>query len=146
MSPPASTHEHDLPESAEATGFDLELFYDGDCPLCTREVAWLRRLDHGQRIRFVDIAASDFDAAALGVSWQTLMARIHARLPNGTLIEGVEVFRRAYTAVGLSPLAALSRLPGISQALDAGYTWFAKNRLSWTGRCADGACQAPARR
>src|SRR6185295_6134206 len=90
------------PASPEA--FDVEVFFDGECPLCKREVAWLRHLDRRQRIRFVDIAASGFDADALGVSWQTLMDRIHGRLPDGTLIEGVEVFRRAYAAVGLSPL------------------------------------------
>jgi predicted DCC family thiol-disulfide oxidoreductase YuxK len=121
--------------------FDIEVFFDGACPLCTREVAWLRRLDRRQRIRFLDIAARGFDADALGVSWQTLMDRIHGRLPDGTLIEGVEVFRRAYAAVGLSPLVALTRLPGVSQALEVGYRWFAQRRLGWTGRCQDGACQ-----
>ncbi len=25
------------------SGFDIEVFYDGDCPLCMREVRWLRR-------------------------------------------------------------------------------------------------------
>ena len=130
-----------LPQS-----FDIEVFFDGACPLCTREVAWLRRLDRRQRIRFLDIAARGFEAEAFGVPWQTLMDRIHGRLPDGTLIEGVEVFRRAYAAVGLSPLVALTRLPGVSQALEAGYRWFAQHRLGWTGRCRDGACAVAPRR
>ena len=118
---------------------EVEVFYDGHCPLCMREVTLLRRMDRRARIRFTDIAAPDFDAAALGLDWDTLMARIHGRLPDGTVIEGVEVFRRLYAAVGLSWLVALTRLPGIAGLLDAGYRWFARNRLRLTGRC-DDAC------
>jgi predicted DCC family thiol-disulfide oxidoreductase YuxK len=95
----------------EATGFELEVFYDGDCPLCMREVRWLRRRDRRQRIRFVDIAAPGFDAREAGVPLETLMERIHGRLPDGTVIDGVEVFRRIYAAVGFPTLARLSRLP-----------------------------------
>ena len=68
------------------------------------------------------------------------MAEIHARLPDGSVIRGVEVFRRLYAAVGFGPLVALTRLPGISQLLDAAYGLFAKNRLRLTGRCDDERC------
>jgi predicted DCC family thiol-disulfide oxidoreductase YuxK len=88
---------------------------------------------------------SGFDAATTGLDWQTLMDRIHGRLPDGTLIEGVEVFRRLYTAVGFGPLVALTRLPGIKQLLDVAYHTFAKHRLRLTGRCADGVCEVHAR-
>jgi predicted DCC family thiol-disulfide oxidoreductase YuxK len=125
--------------------FDVELFFDGDCPLCMREISMMRRLDKRDRIRFTDIAAPDFDSKTVGLTQEDLMARIHARLPSGELIEGVEVFRRAYSAVGFGPLVALTRAPGISQLLDLGYDVFAKNRLRWTGRCEDGACAIPER-
>jgi hypothetical protein len=69
------------------------------------------------------------------------MDRIHGRLPDGTVVEGVEVFRRLYAAVGFGPLVALTRLPGVSQLLDLAYHAFAKNRLRLTGRCVDGACE-----
>jgi len=105
-----------------------------------REIRLLRGRDHRQRIRFVDIAAAGFDASSLGVTWEALMDRIHGRLPDGTLVQGVEVFRRLYAALGFAPLVALTRLPGIAQLLDLAYRVFAKNRLRLTGRCADGAC------
>ena len=115
--------------------YDVEIFFDGECPLCKREIALLRGMDRKQRIRFTDIAASGFEAAALGKTHDVLMARIHGRLPDGTWLEGVEVFRRAYAAVGFGALVSLTRLPGVSQGLDAGYRLFARNRLRWTGRC-----------
>jgi predicted DCC family thiol-disulfide oxidoreductase YuxK len=123
------------------TDFDIEAFYDGGCRLCVREVQLLRRLDERQRIRFVDIAGEGFDRGSVGVTWEALMDRIHARLPDGTIIEGVEVFRRLYAAVGFGPLVAVTRLPGVAQLLDLAYRWFAKNRLRLTGRCLDEACQ-----
>jgi predicted DCC family thiol-disulfide oxidoreductase YuxK len=125
------------------TDHDIEVFYDGACPLCMREIRMLRRRDRRGRIRFTDIAADGFDAATVGVSWEALMERIHGRLPDGTLVEGVEVFRRLYAATGFGPLVALSRLPGIAQGLDLAYHAFAKRRLRLTGRCRDAACDLP---
>jgi len=122
----------------------VEAFYDGDCPLCTKEVALLRGLDRHGRIRFTDFTAPGFDAAAVGLTHDELMARMHGRLPDGTLIEGIEVFRRLYAAVGFGPVVALTRLPGLAQACEAAYHLFARNRLRLTGRCHDGACALPA--
>lgn len=142
--PASQAEEHRSPQSARAPAaadFDVEVFYDGACPLCMREIRMLQGLDRRQRIRFVDIAAEGFDAASVGLSWEALMERIHGRLPDGTRVEGVEVFRRLYAAVGFGPVVALTRLPGIRQLLDVAYRAFARNRLRLTGRCVDGACE-----
>jgi predicted DCC family thiol-disulfide oxidoreductase YuxK len=66
---------------------------------------------------------------------EELMDRIHGRLPTGQLIEGVEVFRQLYSAIGLGWIVALTRLPGLRWLLDVAYRFFARNRLKWTGRC-----------
>jgi predicted DCC family thiol-disulfide oxidoreductase YuxK len=122
----------------------IEVFFDGACPLCRREITWLRRLDGDRRrIRFTDIDAPGFVPGAVGRTRAELMARIHGRLPDGTLVTGVEVFRRLYAAVGWRALVAVTRLPGIRHALDAAYAVFARHRLRLTGRCTDATCQAP---
>jgi predicted DCC family thiol-disulfide oxidoreductase YuxK len=134
-------------EGRPGTAFDIEVYYDGACPMCVREISMLRRLDRAGRIRFVDIAAPGFDAEAVGVGHEALMARIHGRLPDGTLIDGVEVFRRLYTSVGFGPAVALTRLPGVAQLLDAAYAGFARRRLRLGGRCDVQTCtpsRAPA--
>lgn len=128
-----------------AREYEVEVFFDGDCPLCVREIAMLRKLDKRHRVIFTDIADKAFDAAALGTDYATLMARIQARLPDGTWIEGVEVFRALYTAVGFGSLIKLTRIPGISHTMDAAYTLFAKNRLRLTGRCVDNVCEVPSK-
>ncbi len=128
-----------------AADFEVEVFYDGACPLCLREIEMLRRKDRHARIRFTDIAAVGFDATSVGIPWPALMERIHGRLPDGTIIEGVEVFRRLYAAVGFGSLVAVTRLPGVKQMLNASYRVFAQNRLRLTGRCTDDSCPTHAR-
>ena len=46
--------------------WEVRVFYDGDCPLCMREIAMLQRKDKRGRIDFRDISAADFDPEATG--------------------------------------------------------------------------------
>lgn len=128
--------------SPSSSDYDVEVFYDGDCPLCMREINLLKRLDKRNRIRFANIAAETFEPASVGKTMDELMAEIHGRLPDGTLIDGVEVFRRLYGAVGWGWLVAPTRLPLIRQGLDLAYRYFARYRLRLTGRC-DTQCKVP---
>lgn len=126
--------------SLEST-WQIEVFYDGDCPLCIREIKLLRWMDRRHRVRFTDIAAADFVAADYGKSMPEFMDQIQGRLAGGQWVEGVEVFRRLYAAIGLGPLVWVTRLPLVSQLCDVGYRVFAKNRLRLTGRCVKEECK-----
>ena len=119
----------------------FEVFYDGQCAICTREINMLRKLDRRQRIVFTDIADASFDALGqTGRTYETLMDEIHGRFEDGTVVTGVEVFRQLYARVGLGWAVGITRLFGVRQGLDLGYKVFAKNRLRLTGRCIDEAC------
>jgi predicted DCC family thiol-disulfide oxidoreductase YuxK len=122
-------------EKDSTAAYAVEVLFDGECPLCMREIALLRRLDKKRRIRFTDIAAPAFDASVYGLTHERVMARIHGRLADGRVVEGVEVFRRLYDAVGFGLLVSFTRLPLVAPLLDAAYRWFAANRLHLTGRC-----------
>jgi predicted DCC family thiol-disulfide oxidoreductase YuxK len=123
--------------------YAIEMFYDGDCPLCMRETRLLQRMDRHQRLRFTNIATSDFDASSVQKTQDELMAEMHGRLPDGSWVTGVEVFRRLYSAVGFGPVVWLTRLPIIKQALSVGFFVFAKYRLRLTGRCGDNCSIEP---
>jgi len=125
----------------KAWGDPFEVFFDGECPLCVREINLIRWLDRDERVIFTDIASSDFSAQeATGLSYDVLMARIHGRLADGTMIEGVEVFRQLYGRTFLRPTIPMTRLPGVASILRAGYVFFAKYRLRLTNRCDGGQC------
>ena len=129
-------------------GAQVEVFFDGECPLCVREINMLRRFDRRHKlIAFTDIAEPEFDASRYGTTMSALMGSIHGRDSQGEWITGVEVFRQLYTAVGFGWLVSVTRVPGIRQLLDAAYRVFARNRLRLTGRseaaCEDGRCSIP---
>ena len=128
-------------------GRAFEVFFDGDCPLCVREIRLLRFLDRKRkRIVFTDIASTDFSAVeATGLTHDALMAEIYGRTADGVLVSGVDVFRQLYGAVGFGWLLAPTRWPGLRQMSDTAYALFAKNRLRMTGRCgSDGVCEVAA--
>jgi len=129
------------------TPFDIKVLYDGRCPLCRRELAMLKRLDRRQRIAAEDIADASFDGSRYGLSYEQAMGRIHGILPDGTVVRDVEVFRRLYRAIGLGWLLGWTAWPGLRRVADAGYRWFARNRLRLTGRggasCDQGRCAVP---
>lgn len=67
------------------------MLYDGDCPLCMREVDFLRGRDGGSgTIDFVDIADRGFtpDRNA-GLTFEQAMGEIHAILPDGAIVTKV---------------------------------------------------------
>lgn len=127
--------------------WSIRILFDGECPLCAREGRLLMRLDAGRgRIDLEDIADPRFDPGRYGVTAADLEARLHGVLPDGRLVQGVEVLALAYEAVGWSWLARPARWPGTRWLLDRAYLWFARNRLRLTGRaprtCADAnACE-----
>ena len=121
------------PASAAA---DLTILYDGGCPLCLREVRFLRRRDGERgRLAFVDVAAVDYDPSSHGqISYRDAMERIHGLTGTGEVVRDVEVFRRAYALVGLGWLYAPSRWPLLRGIADGLYRLWARWRLRLTGR------------
>jgi len=113
----------------------LTLLYDGGCPLCLREVRFLRRRDRQGAIRFVDIDDQDYDPSAWGgISYRMAMARIHALRSDGTLLTDVAVFREAYRLVGLGWLYGPTAWPLFAPLVNWVYGLWAAQRLRFTGR------------
>ena len=124
------------PWDASAATWDVRVLYDGDCPLCVREVNFLRAKDAGRgRLDLVDIASATYDPAAnRGIDFETAMSTIHGVTPEGDVITGIEVFKRAYEAVGLGYVYAFTSVPWLARAADAAYDFWAGKRLAVTGR------------
>lgn len=124
--------------SAETLTSDwkIKLLYDGDCPLCLREVNFLQKQDAGRGlVVFVNIADDSYTPAEHGgVDFETAMGRIHAVLPNGTTIKNVEVFRQVYDILGIGWIYAPTQWPIIGPLIDKLYELWADWRLKLTGR------------
>ena len=114
----------------------IKLLYDGECPLCVREVNFLQKKDAGRGIiNFVDIADENYDPQQnAGIDFETAMGRIHAITNEGKIIRNVEVFRRVYEALGMGWIYAVTKLPVLGAIADLLYNIWADWRLKLTGR------------
>jgi predicted DCC family thiol-disulfide oxidoreductase YuxK len=114
----------------------IKLLYDGLCPLCLREINFLTRKDAGRGIvAFIDIADLAYRPEDhSNIEFTEAMGRIHAILPDGTVIRDVEVFRRVYEALGMGWIYAATKWPVIQPVVDAVYKLWANWRLALTGR------------
>lgn len=131
-----SLAEPELETQAALPTWKIKLLYDGACPLCLREVSFLQKKDAGRGlIAFVDIADDRYSPAANGnIDFETAMGRIHAILPDGSMIKNVEVFRQVYEILGMGWVYAATRWPVVGPIVDWLYGVWAEWRLALTGR------------
>ncbi|CCQ55741.1 MULTISPECIES: thiol-disulfide oxidoreductase DCC family protein [Crocosphaera] len=114
----------------------IKLLYDGDCPLCMREVRFLQKKDGGRGlVNLVDIADNNYNPEQhCGIDYETAMERIHAILPDGTILTDIEAFRYVYEVLGMGWVYAVTKLPVVGKIANWVYGIWAKFRLSLTGR------------
>ena len=103
----------------------LTVWYDSGCPLCRREIAFMRRLDRAGAIRFVDATG---DAVSCPVDRAELLARFHAR-EDGVLVSGAAAFAAMWRAIPLlRPLGLAARQPWVLALLERLYVRFLRVR------------------
>lgn len=104
----------------------VTVWYDGACPLCLREIAWVRRLDQARRIEFVDVSGDG--PAACPIDRADLLARFHAR-EGDRLLSGAAAFAAMWRAIPLlRPLGLAARNRVVLSALEVGYRQFLRVR------------------
>lgn len=112
---------------------DVTVWYDGECPLCLKEIRLMRRLDRRQAIRFVDV----HEGRDCPLDAETLLARFHARERGGPLLSGAAAFAAMWRAIPLlRPLGLAARWRPILVVLERLYVAFLRARPAlqrWAG-------------
>ena len=104
----------------------MTVLYDGDCPLCRREIAVYQGLAARAPVRFVDVSAPD---TALPGERSTLLARFHVQREDGSLLSGAEAFLALWARLpGWRWLSWLGRLPGAPWLMERAYVGFLRVR------------------
>lgn len=108
------------------------LYFDGDCPVCSREIAMYRSQAGAENVCWVDAARCTVDDLGPGLTRDAALARLHLRRPDGSLVSGAAAFTTLWLA--LPKWAWLGKLLGSGIALrlfETGYRAFLVIRLAW---------------
>lgn len=115
------------------------VFFDGNCPLGSREIEHYRRIAPPGVFEWLDISHDPAPLRALGIGRLAGLKSLHAEDDQGRLHEGVDAFRLIWRHLrGWRWLALASGLPLIRQMLGGGYRAFAAwrfRRLGYGGDC-----------
>lgn len=107
---------------------DVTVWFDGACPLCRREIGFLRRLDARGRLEFIDVAP-DNAVEACPIDRADLLARFHAQERGKDIVSGAAAFAAVYRQVPLlAPLGHLLRLPPMLWVAERAYRAFLRIR------------------
>lgn len=118
----------------------LTVYYDGGCPLCSREIAHYRRLDLDRSIRWVDVCQDDAALSELEISRDEALAVFHVRDPSGRIVKGAEAFIMLWAALPRYRwLAKSCRFFHLLAPLQWAYVRFA--RWHYRRRCHEGTCE-----
>ncbi|KAK9811054.1 hypothetical protein WJX73_009515 [Symbiochloris irregularis] len=135
----SATQSSAAPAASLQTGgqpsWTIEMLYDGDCPLCMREVNSLRNAPRADNINFVDIASDSYNPAEhADISYEEAMGKIHAIRRDGGIVTNVEAFKQLYEAAGRGWVYSFARIGPLKSAAEWVYNVWAKYRMEITGR------------
>lgn len=131
--------------STEPTTGKAVVLFDGDCPLCQRSVAILKRLDWLDKLRFQNARETDkLPESEVHLDPQRLVEEMHLLTPDRKRAHaGYNAFRWMAWRLPLTALfAPLAYLPGVPWLGNKIYLWVAKNRMNLVP-CKDGECRVP---
>ena len=117
------------------------VFYDGQCPLCSREIAHYRRLRGADTLNWVDITQDEDTLTAHGLQRETAMARFHVRDAAGQWQTGAWGFAELWSHLpAYRWLARILRALRLLPLLDRVYARFARWRIR--GACRTETCDS----
>ncbi len=128
---------HTFPVMSSASPALLTVYFDGGCPVCSREIAFYRRQAGASAIEWVDAAVCPVATLGAGLSRQRAMARLHVRTADGQLTSGARAFTTLWRSFPRT--AILGRLldrPPVLALLEVGYRLFLLVRRTWRGPAA----------
>ncbi|MCR2747923.1 demethoxyubiquinone hydroxylase family protein [Limnobacter parvus] len=102
----------------------VEVYFDGSCPMCRREIAVYQNIKPDQPIYWVDVSNPATPLPA-GQSKEQLMARFHTRTAQGEMLSGAAAFVHVWAQLpGWRVLAGLAKLPGVLWVMEKAYNGF----------------------
>lgn len=110
----------------------LHVYYDGGCPVCSREIAFYRSRPGTHGVTWVNVNGCDAPALGPGLTREQAIARMHVRLADGRLVSGAAAFAAIWREMpGFRWLGWLLAVPPFGLFAEIGYRGFLIVRKLW---------------
>jgi predicted DCC family thiol-disulfide oxidoreductase YuxK len=120
---------HVLAMNSTTTAPAATVYYDGACPICSREIAQYRKAAGADCLTFVDVSASVGDALGVGLTRDAALSRMHVRRADGALVSGAAAFAELWRQLPrLAWAGRFASSPLILPVLELGYRAFLRIR------------------
>lgn len=119
---------HPTPTSQD----QFTVYYDGGCPLCTKEIETYRKFSGAEHLNWVDAANCDTTSLGDDLDSCTALERMHVRDETGKLISGAAAFAAIWRQFPKTRLFGqiLGTQP-VLWVLEPAYRLFLKIRPLW---------------
>ena len=106
-----------------------QMLYDGSCPLCAKEVSFLRTFNRAQAVSFINIADPAFDPSPYSpITREALIDEMHVYdLTTNTMHKRVPAFHHLYSTLGY-PFLGFTRVWPFNVLSDQAYGFIARNK------------------
>jgi 3-demethoxyubiquinol 3-hydroxylase len=110
----------------------LTIYFDGACPVCTREIALYRRQPGAQACEWVDVSSCPDTALGPDLTREAALARFHVRRADGELVDGMRGFATLWRTLPRTAwLGRLASAGPVPVLLDGAYAAFLSVRRLW---------------
>tara|TARA_Y100000994_G_C15623481_1_gene414038 strand:+ start:287 stop:685 length:399 start_codon:yes stop_codon:yes gene_type:complete len=111
--------------SSTQTTRSLTVFFDGSCPICSKEINFYKMRAGADELSWVDVSDEEIPIPIQTRSREELMARFHVLSSSGELVSGGAAFAELWASLpAFKIFGKIFKLPILRYLIDVGYDIF----------------------
>ena len=114
-----------ITNSSIQTSKSLTVFFDGSCPICSKEINFYKMRAGADELSWVDVSDEEIPIPIQTRSREELMARFHVLSSSGELVSGGAAFAELWASLpAFKIFGKIFKLPILRYLIDFGYDMF----------------------
>ena len=114
-----------ITNSSIQTSKSLTVFFDGSCPICSKEINFYKMRAGADELSWVDVSDEEIPIPIQTRSREELMARFHVLSSSGELVSGGAAFAELWASLpAFKIFGKIFKLPILRYLINVGYDIF----------------------
>ena len=114
-----------ITNSSIQTSKSLTVFFDGSCPICSKEINFYKMRAGADELSWIDVSDEEIPIPIQTRSREELMARFHVLSSSGELVSGGAAFAELWASLpAFKIFGKIFKLPILRYLIDVGYDMF----------------------